>query len=480
MTQLKAIAAVDMTGAIGGQNKLLCKLEKDLKQFKQLTTGNIVIMGRKTFESIGRPLPNRINIVVSSSLSQTVENSEELIIVATPQDALKVASSIAHLEQHIYVIGGGQIYKELIPYCDELLITEIQDVFSNADTFIDIPNYFSRRQVGSFTEPAPRISRFTPESSKGTRDGDHVTKYFEYRQQASEADLQYKNVCRTVLNNGADRPDRTRTGTKSYFSPAQMRFDLQEGFPLITLKKVPFRIVAEELLWFVSGSTDVRDLHKRNVHIWDADATRHFNNKFEGTPVPTETYRRILQDAPQTAIAGDMASLGPIYGKQWRDFGGVDQLAKVIEGIKQDPYGRRHIVSAWNAADLDKMALPPCHYAFQFYVNDGELSCKFTMRSTDIFLGLPFSIASYALLTHMVAHVTGLQVGELIVDLGDAHIYNNHIYQVRELLSRTSHSAPELEIVGDVNSIDDFSIENFKLTGYHPHTTISAPINVGK
>ena len=262
---------------------------------------------------------------------------------------------------------------------------------------------------------------------------------------------QYLDLLRKVLAEGVDRPDRTGTGTRAIFGH-QMRFDLSAGFPLLTTKKVHLKSIIVELLWFLRGETNVRWLQERGVTIWDewADAN------------------------------GD---LGPVYGSQWRSWpdgqgGTIDQIAKVIDSIRTNPQSRRHIVTAWNPAEVDDMALPPCHCLFQFYVAGGKLSCQLYQRSADIFLGVPFNIASYALLTLMVAQVTGLQPGEFIQSLGDAHLYSNHFTQAHEQLSRAPRPLPTMVLNRERRSIFDFVYEDFRLEGYDPHPAIKAEIAV--
>ncbi len=261
----------------------------------------------------------------------------------------------------------------------------------------------------------------------------------------------YLNLLRHILKNGNKREDRTGTGTLSVFG-YQMRFSLSPKFPLITTKKIFFRSVIFENLWFLRGEEHIKFLQENKVKIWNPWADKNGN-------------------------------LGPVYGVQWRKWkdyqgGHIDQIRTVIENIKKNPASRRHIVSAWNVADLPKMALPPCHVLFQFYVHNDKLSCQLYQRSADAFIGLPFNIAGYALLTYMIAHVCNLQPDELIISLGDAHIYLNHLEQVKEQLSRTPKELPELVLNPEVKNIDDFTYEDFTLRGYDPHPHIKAPIAV--
>jgi thymidylate synthase len=290
---------------------------------------------------------------------------------------------------------------------------------------------------------------------------------------------QYHELMERVLREGSDKSDRTGTGTRSVFGH-QMRFDLAEGFPMITTKKLHLKSILHELIWFISGDTNIRYLCQNGVRIWDdwPFATYSKSADYDGIDMK-EFAARIAEDADFAAKWGD---LGPVYGFQWRFWPGpegpVDQLRNLLEGIRSNPDGRRHIVSAWNPGYIDQMALPPCHAFFQFYVADGKLSCQLYQRSADIFLGVPFNIASYALLLHMMAQDLGLKVGDFVHSLGDAHIYSNHTDQVRLQLSRDLRPLPKLSLNPSVKSLFDFRYEDVALLDYDPHPHIPAPVAV--
>lgn len=311
---------------------------------------------------------------------------------------------------------------------------------------------------------------------------------------------QYQNLVRKVLAEGSKKEDRTGVGTVSLFG-YQMRFDLNEGFPLLTSKRVPFSLIKSELLWFLRGDTNIRYLLEHNNHIWDEWAFKNYveSSDYQG-PDMTDFGLRVLSDEAfkqdyevemekfqQLILTDDEFSekyghLGDVYGKQWRAWElrngeTLDQIQAVIEQIKVNPDSRRHMVTAWNPEDVPNMALPPCHSLFQFYVADGKLSCQLYQRSGDIFLGIPFNIASYALLTHLIARETGLQVGEFIHTIGDAHLYSNHIEQAELLVSREVRDLPTLVIDSEA-PMDKLEVDDIKVVGYKPHPSIKAPIAV--
>ncbi len=311
---------------------------------------------------------------------------------------------------------------------------------------------------------------------------------------------QYLDLCEHILEHGAKKEDRTGTGTLSVFGH-QMRFDLAQGFPLMTTKKTAFRLIVSELLWFIKGDTNVQTLLKDNNHIWDEWAFAQWVESDEYTgPDMADFGRRAQKDADfaeqykeqmaifqektlqDDAFAARFGDLGPVYGKQWRswaktDGGTIDQLKNVVEAIRRNPDSRRHLVTAWNPEFIDEMALPPCHIMFQFYVADGKLSCQLYQRSADMFLGVPFNIASYALLTHLVAQECGLEVGEFIHTTGDTHLYVNHLTQVKEQMSREPRTLPTLKLT-EGRSMFDMTMEDIVIEGYDPHPRIKAPVAV--
>lgn len=325
----------------------------------------------------------------------------------------------------------------------------------------------------------------------------------EYKMVGNDADKVYLNLAKDILENGVFKGDRTGTGTYSVFG-RQMRFDLSKGFPLLTTKRIPFRLIASELLWFIKGDTNIRYLLEHNNHIWDEWPFKNYveSDEYDGPDMTNFAHRsqeddefaevykvemdkfvqRILEDDEFAEKWGSIGESGA-YGANWRGFVGangkkIDQLKNVIEQIKNTPNSRRLLVNAWNPSEIENALLPPCHYGFQFYVAEGKLSMMFQMRSTDTMLGLPFNIASYALLTHMVARECGLEVGELVYTGGDVHLYANHIEQIKEQISREPKELPTLWLNPEKESVFDFEMEDIKVEGYDPHPAIKAPVAV--
>jgi thymidylate synthase len=303
---------------------------------------------------------------------------------------------------------------------------------------------------------------------------------------------QYLDLLQDIKDNGIKRSNRTGVDTLSVFG-RQLRFDLSEGFPAVTTKKLFMRSITHELIWFLKGSTNIKYLVDNDVHIWDEWPYKHFLME-QGKAVPdsnSDAWKAGIKEFTEKIKVNDefakkWGEIGPVYGYQWRkwptpDGSHIDQIQKAIDMLTNTPDSRRIIVSAWNVADIDEMAkagLPPCHSIFQFYVSDGKLSCQLYQRSADTFLGVPFNIASYALLTMMIAQVTGLKLGDFVHTFGDTHLYVNHLEQVDEQLSRKPKPLPKMKINPKVKNIDDFKFEDFELTDYDPHPAISAPIAV--
>ncbi len=286
---------------------------------------------------------------------------------------------------------------------------------------------------------------------------------------------QYIDLCKYILENGIKKEDRTGTGTISIFG-YQMHFDLSDGFPLLTTKKVHLKSIIHELLWFISGSTNIKYLVDNDVRIWNEWPYEIYKKSSAFQNETIEEFAAKIKEDDE--FAKKWGNLGPVYGKQWRNFDGVDQLADLIEQIKTNPNSRRLIISAWNPSEVKDMALPPCHAFMQFYVVDGKLSCQLYQRSADVFLGVPFNIASYALFTMMIAQVCGLKPGKFVHTLGDAHIYLNHLEQINKQINRSLRKLPTMVINPNVKSIFDFKYEDFELKDYNPHSGLKGKVAV--
>lgn len=511
---LELIVAATQDGGIGlsSSNTLPWpKLPRDLRGFRQTTTRatpgcrNAVIMGRRTWESLPAgtaPLSNRLTVVISSGLSWL--DCSETIVLPSLSDALAELDADATVDR-IFVAGGGQIYAEALRLCEAEgrkhvvhLTLVLSDFPADVHIGLDAARYVTESRSLDFEESGVRF-RFEKWVPRGELAGVVVAQgegvpYGSSSSSESEPESpppayaarpisgssissphperQYLGLIEDILRRGARRPDRTGVGTLSVFG-ASMRFSLRRGtVPLLTTKRVFWRGVVEELLWMIRGCTDSCALAERGVHIWDGNGSRAFLDSLG------------FADREE----GD---LGPVYGFQWRHAGaeyrtkrddysgeGVDQLADLVARIRSSPHDRRLLLCAWNPPDLCRMALPPCHVLAQFYVCDGELSCQMYQRSADVGLGVPFNIASYALLTHMVAHVTGLKAGELVHVIGDAHIYLNHVDALREQLQREPMPFPTLRLADEVTEIDDFVPEAISLEGYRCHGPIAMPMAV--
>lgn len=449
LSRFNMIAAVEQKFGIGNRNGIPWKNKEDMKFFKNKTLGSTVIMGRKTYESIGKPLPGRHNVVLSSV------NIDNVTSVKSLKDALKMVSR----EENVYIIGGEQVYREALDkygyLCDKILLSRIEQSY-------DCDKYFPFDLLKRKSEliSASRYQTFTLE---------------EYSYKSKHQEAVYLDLLKKICDEGEIRMDRTGTGTKSIFG-VHMEFDLREGFPLITTKRTWFDGIKKELLFFLSGKTDTKILEDQGVKIWTGNTTKDFLSK------RNLSWRE-----------GDM---GPGYSHQWRHAGakytgcdsdykntGVDQIKLVIDGIKNDPFGRRHIVNSWNVEQLNEMALPPCHCLFQFNVGSENgkqkyLDCSMYQRSADMFLGVPFNIASYALLMVIIGNITGLVPRKFIHNIGDAHIYLNHTEQVQEQISRTPLPFCNVILKRDINDVDDIKLDDIELQDYVSWPTIKAPMSI--
>jgi dihydrofolate reductase/thymidylate synthase len=447
------IAACTLKGGIGRDNQVPWNLPTDRLRFAELTKGHIVIMGKNTYQSLPpryRPLPHRRNIVITRS---SIDN---VITVSSFDDALKKAQDLQTSDKKVFVIGGRRLYACALqdPRCTTLFITHI---YSHFDCNVFMP--FIDRNVFDFVS-----------QSAVTQENGVDFQFIEYKRRHEE--YQYLDLVASCIESGNWKPNRTGIDTCSHFGK-MMRFNLRDGtFPLLTTKTVFWRGVVEELLWFIHGSTDSELLRAKKVNIWCCNASRKaldergFTDRREG-------------------------DLGPVYGFQWRHFGadyvdcatnyegkGIDQLANVVDMLRTNPNDRRIILCAWNPSQLKQMALPPCHVLCQFYVYDNELSCLMYQRSADCGLGVPFNIASYCLLTCIIAHVCGLKPGEFIHSLGDTHVYQNHVEALQEQLKREPRPFPTLHINPERMKIEDFCFEDFILHGYDPHPAIKMEMAV--
>lgn len=485
--------------AIGKNNDLLIKLKEDQKFFKNITSNslssfsklqkNVVLMGRKTWFSIPqekRPLENRINLVLT--------RDNDLIKTAPYNNNKKVEKDVYFLNYkqflqfykkynpNVFVIGGSNVYNMFLENngilkANNIFLTEVKDykLTEDPDTFINVPNY--RYKLIGYSQ------KFKTEKCN-YRILTYKLNYKLNDKVKSSDEFNYLNLAKKILKNGKERIDRTGVGTISTFVES-LRFDISDGtLPLLTTKRVPIKGFIEELLFFCRGDTDTKILDERGVKIWNANSSREFLDK------------RGLHHYKEGVA-------GAIYGWQWRFFGanysqafadtslvdtskigGFDQLENVVHQLKTDPFSRRIIISAWNPVDLDKMCLPPCHFSIQFYVEekngDKYLSAHFNMRSTDVFLGLPFNIASYALLVHILAKKVGMKTKEIIYTGGDVHLYKNHIDQINEQIDRTPRPFPKIYLNDCIKNMDwsSISYSDFEIIGYFPYSAIKANMAV--
>ncbi|KAL4086126.1 hypothetical protein PRIC1_014748 [Phytophthora ramorum] len=483
------VAALESTGGIGLSQQIPWRLPSDMKRFRSLTTASpspssaqhAVIMGRKTWESLPakvRPMPKRYNVILTrdTSYRQRQDVPEAVGVAASFHEALELVQQQEQEVDQVFVIGGGAVYGEALAYsgCHKVHLTRVKGQFE-CDAFFPSAQLAQNFQVTHESELMEEngVQFQFVEWERKTEAVNGVGKTALVDATRPHEEMQYLDLIRKILTQGAKRGDRTGTGTLSVFG-AQMRFSLRENvFPLLTTKRVFWRGVAEELLWFISGDTSAHTLQQKDIHIWDGNGSREYLDS------------RGLQSR-------EVGDLGPVYGFQWRHFGarytdmhtdytgqGVDQLAEVIHKLRTNPTDRRIVLSAWNPADLNEMALPPCHMFCQFYVADGELSCQMYQRSADMGLGVPFNIASYALLTRLVAQVAGLKPGEFIHVIGDAHVYLNHVEPLQKQLTRSPRPFPTLHINPEkITNIDDFAFEDLEVRDYRPHGTIKMAMSV--
>ena len=494
--------------AIGKNNDLLVKLKNDQRFFKKITMEslssssklekNIVLMGRKTWFSIPqekRPLENRINLVLTNDrdlLKLSPYNSKKTI--SKDLYFLNYKQFLQFYEKYnpnVFVIGGSDIYnlflkEDSVFLANNIYLTEVKNykLKDEPDTFIDIPDYRYRLIGYSEKYETEKCNYRILTYKLNEKLNEKLDEITNEKLNKITNEFSYLDLAKKVLKNGHERVDRTEVGTISIFGES-LRFDISNGtVPLLTTKQVPLKACIEELLFFCRGDTDSKILDNRGVRIWNGNSSREFLDK-RGL----RNYRDGI--------------LGPVYGWQWRFFGakysqafantslidtskigGVDQLSQVLHQLKKDPFSRRIIISAWNPVDLDKMCLPPCHYSIQFYVEEknGEkyLSALFNMRSSDVFLGLPFNIASYSILLHILAKKAGMKTKEIVYMGGDVHIYKNHINQMKEQISRTPRPFPKIHLDPHIEYInwEYIKYSDFELIGYFPYKTIKAEMAV--
>jgi len=472
-----AIVACENNGGIGKNECIPWHCSIDLKHFQNTTKGteyikNVLVMGRCTFESICSTTlgKNRLTVVLTRGNDFTSEVNDVITYNGSLNPLVLKNFLRDSFSEHtigtVFYCGGQTIYEQALvyaPFFDSFLVTHLDLNVEHCDRYFDLKalhkNCFS--VSCNFFE------------SKNEPSGKIVTYEANFKNAKNKEEVAYLQLCKHILLNGEKRDDRTGVGTYSLFGQ-RLEFSLYNGvLPCLTSKKLAIKSVIKELLWFISGSTNSKVLENQGVKIWTGNTSREFLDK------------RGLSDLQE----GD---IGAGYGFQWRHFGadykgmdecydeqGIDQLSEIVNLIKNDPFSRRIILTAWNPAALSSMALPPCHMMAQFYVSaEGELSCQMYQRSCDVFLGIPFNIMSYSLLTHMIAHVCGLRASKLIMCLGDTHIYQNHVEQVLTQLKNVPNSFPILKLSEDVKSIFDFKMEHINIMDYQSYKAINAPMAV--
>lgn len=427
------VVAVDSEWGIAKNGVIPWDDPMDRRRFKRMTMGGALIMGRVTYESMSHvKWLDRVPIVVTS---RTIDG---VLTASSLNEALKVAK--AHRNK-AYVVGGVRLYNEGMtsPWCRKIVARTHNEDYHCDQAINQVPDDYTLFDCSG--------------------------RYTTWKRKENKEEEAYLALVERAITLGNKVPDRTGIGTHSLFGE-RLDFDLSESFPLFTTKRVFFRGVVEELLWFLRGCTDSKELEAKGVRIWQGNTSKEF--------------------IEQRGLDYEEGDIGPLYGFQWRHWGakyrgknadytgeGIDQIARVIDGLKTNPHGRRHVMSAWNVEDLDNGVLEPCHVLCQFHVAAGTLSCQMYQRSADLCLGVPFNVASYALLTVMIAHVTGLRPGRLVMVFGDAHVYNTHVEAVQEQLNRYPVAFPQLTIEGTPpEELGEWSMENFKLHGYQPYPSV--------
>ena len=481
---------------IGAKGGMPWHNKADLKWFKDMTTGHPVIMGRKTYESIGHPLKNRTNIIVTKN-DKFIDGFNDGISLLMPdiETAIDCAKKV---DEEIFIIGGASIYEYALKndLVDRMYVDMLAEEVTNADAFLpDIVTDNNWEEVGTAIEIEPRKA--------------YASQYVKIRGQKNHVDDQYINLVNRIIKEGVRK--NTRAGmTRSVFG-VQLRFNLKEGLPMLTTKKMFAKGVIHELLWFLKGDTNIKYLVDNGVHIWDDDAYRYYlelMKKYKivdptgveikiDNPLSKEEFLEKVKD-PLNFHHGfrindegytyyKYGDLGPVYGKQWRNFGGVDQIKEVINKLRTNPDDRRLMISAWNVGEISKMALPPCHYTCQFYTKElengkRELSCMWQQRSVDTLLGLPFNILSYAILTHIIAQCVDMEVGELIFNGGDVHVYENQIADYEKQQKDNNphmYALPELWLNPEIKEVEDFKYEDIKIVGYKSYPSVKYTLSVG-
>lgn len=438
------------------------RLSEDLKRFYRLTKGHVVIMGRRTFESLGKPLPDRINVVMSKTLNQ--KDYPEIKVCLDEDEVIHYIESLGDVQ--VFVCGGREVYKTFEHLCRCIYTTVVWTPYKTDVHYKPPQRYYN---ISSETIEENGVAyQFVDYCDESYR-----LEFYNRVLHPNVGEMRYLSLLHRIISQGETRENRTGTNTLSVFG-GSLTFDLARGFPLLTTKRVFFRGVCEELVWFLSGKCITADqLQQRGVKIWDGNSTREYLDS-----VGLTHYRQ--------------GELGPIYGFQWRHFGaeykgpdhdytgeGFDQIQSVIDTIRKEPSSRRILFHGWNPTQLSQMALPPCHLLYMFYldVSLSRLNCQMVMRSTDAFLGLPFNIASTALLVHIICALTGKRPGNIIISFNDLHLYQNHLEQARIQINRRPYKFPEIEMK-QLSSLDELTPEHITLVNYQSHDPIRADMAV--